>query len=88
MRGQCTPEQIAECPLQQHFSDTHHEYWPRNMYRDGLGKTFRELPENKEQLCRNEHNQRHEESPPPRPGKQQMIQAIAAYAMSQLEKGA
>ena len=50
------------------FSDTHHEWWPKSDYNSYAEKTFRDLAENKEQLCRQEHDDLHaEEDPPPKP---------------------
>lgn len=47
------------------FSDNHHLYWPRVDYRRGLEREFRELPENKQQLCRWEHDEIHATQEPP-----------------------
>lgn len=62
----CTPEQRAVCPLRECFVDTHHKYFPRRWYTTEAGIEFRNLPENKEDLCRNEHNELHRVTPPPR----------------------
>lgn len=62
----CTPEQRAACPLREHFQDCHHKFWPRRWYETETGKAFRNLPENKEILCRNEHNELHRTEMPPR----------------------
>lgn len=70
----------------QHFSDVHHRYWEAKNYASGVAKVFRELPENKVQLCRNEHNEIHATtSPPERPSRAFMIQAIARHFESELE---
>ena len=67
-RGHCTPEQRAVCPLRECFRDVHHKYWPKRWYGSEVAKEFRELPENKVVMCRNEHNELHAtELPPDRP---------------------
>lgn len=52
--GEC-PNPLPECKYAPDcFSDLHHVYGrPRN----GVGKQFANLPENKEQLCRREHDE-------------------------------
>jgi hypothetical protein len=76
--GFCTPEQRAACPLPEHFTDEHHDYFPRRAYMGKLATTFRNLPENKQQLCRNEHNEIHAtQRPPLKPDVQDMLAAIA-----------
>lgn len=83
-----TPEtERAECPYVNRpngcFSDTDHTYWPASKYRDTLGSTFRELPINKVQRCRWEHDNRHAtEEPPERPSRAEMLSVIAQYVMS------
>jgi len=87
MRGECpNPQPDCKYAGQGCFSDTHHLQWPSTLYKDALGKTFRELPVNKEQLCRQEHDERHQDSPPPRPPREIMTAAIAEYVMG-LELG-
>lgn len=83
MRGECTPEQKADCPIRKHFSDTHHIYYPASNYRTLVEKEFRELPENKVQLCRNEHNERHAtEEIPVKPSRDEMLQAISGLVLN------
>lgn len=41
------------------FSDTHHLQYPRADYRSKLEKQFRELPENKVDICRDMHDECH-----------------------------
>lgn len=65
-RTGCTPEQRAVCPLKECFIDTHHRFWPRRAYESGVAYQFRELPENKEDMCRSEHNELHRTEAPPR----------------------
>ena len=58
-------------------SDEHHLYWPRNQYTSKMEKFFRELPENKVQLCRAEHDEIHAtEKPPAKPPVQAIIAAL------------
>ena len=65
-RGHCTPEQRAVCSLRECFIDTHHKYWPKRWYDTPEAKEFRELPENKVDMCRSEHNELHRTEEPPR----------------------
>ena len=77
MRGECTPEQKMECPLAHHFTDEHHLYFPRSDYKQPVEKSFRNLPDNTVQLCRNEHNELHAtEEPPEKPSIQYMAESI------------
>ena len=87
-RGRCTPEQMAECPLMQHFTDVHHLYHPRADYRSPIEKQYRELPHHKVQICRNEHNEIHAtEKPPTKPDRAEMVRAIASYMMKEVDYG-
>ena len=56
MRGDC-PERQLGCPYFETgcYADTHHTLWPRPDYTTPLERTYRELPENKIQLCRFQH---------------------------------
>jgi len=89
VRGEC-PVPRPECPYANRpegcFSDTDHLYYPEVDYRDIIGQEFRELPENKQQKCRWEHDLRHtNEAPPERPDRQYMLGRIAtAYADGQI----
>ena len=77
-RGFCSPEQIAQCPLVEHYTDEHHLWWPARNYRDRTGSAFRELPENKEQKCRHEHNELHaNQQPPDKPDRLRMLAVLA-----------
>ena len=79
MKGEC-PNPRPDCPYAQQgcFSDEHHLYFPRVDYRDIMASEFRNLPENKEQICRREHDERHAvEQPPERPPREQMLGALA-----------
>lgn len=80
------PKQNRECPLFDTkagcFADKHHIFWPAHYYRTPLEKDFRELPQNKELTCRDEHNEIHAtEYPPKKPSTQEMIQAISQVAI-------
>ncbi len=95
----CDPN--APCPLRESqqgcFEDIHHRQWPRRVY-EGLGAVaiaFRELPENKDQRCRNLHNIEHAISDPPEvPDRELMLLAIeeaintgqASYSKTKLRK--
>jgi hypothetical protein len=68
-----------------HFSDQHHQWWPAAQYAGGIAKVFRELPEYKEQRCRNEHQELHAtQAPPIKPERAFMIQAIARHLEREL----
>ena len=82
----CTPEQMEVCPLKQHFTDTHHLYFPRRDYQTKTEKQYRELPHHKVVICRNEHNELHAEyQPPTKPSQAEMVRAIASWAMREAE---
>lgn len=79
MRGEC-PRENVDCPLYYEgcFTDVHHLYFPRRSYKSRVEKDFRNLPDNKEVLCRDEHNERHAtELPPLKPTREEMLGAIA-----------
>jgi hypothetical protein len=66
------------------FTNVHHQYYPKKLYRDSIGRIFRELPENKVRMCANEHVELHcTEAPPNKPGRQEMLDAIASYVVGQ-----
>jgi hypothetical protein len=59
------------------FSDIHHLYFPRREYRSPTEKRFRELSENKVQLCRQDHDDLHAVTDiPEKPDLEIMRQAI------------
>lgn len=63
-------------------SDDHHLYYPARDYTTPLEKEFRQLPENRQQTCRWEHELIHLEDPAPRkPKAEQMIQALSQIAI-------
>lgn len=77
MRRDC-PESNSDCPYFTDgcYSDLHHQYWPSPDYTGTIANKFRELPENKQQLCRREHDQVHEGSPPAKPSLEVMEHTI------------
>jgi hypothetical protein len=78
MKGEC-PNNNTDCPYYETgcFSDTHHQMWPSDQFITPVERLFRELPENKEQLCRLEHDEIHAtQEPPAKPRRTEMIQAI------------
>ena len=59
------------------YKDTHHIFWPAGFYKTAIEKAFRELPENKVEMCRAEHDNIHaSEEPPAKPGREFMINAL------------
>lgn len=89
MRGEC-PSPRHDCPYSNRpggcFSDVDHLYYPAIDYSGIMDAEFRELPENKKQTCRLEHDQRHAvEEPPIKPPRSQMVARIAiAYYSGQV----
>ena len=68
------------------FEDIHHTFHPANSYSQGLAKAYRELPENKQQMCRAEHNLLHATQPiPERPSRETMIAALARQLTKDFE---
>lgn len=67
-RGKCTPEQVAACPLRKHYSDSDHIVAQRYRKPENIPPQYKHLahliaqyidtPENRQQLCRYEHNQK------------------------------
>mgnify|MGYP000935048371 CR=1 FL=1 len=79
MRGECL-RMSEQCPLDKPHSDLHHDYYPSSVYKTKVEKEFRQLPINKEQLCRCIHNAIHAmERPPEKPPISYMRQVIEAY---------
>lgn len=61
------------------YEDVDHIYWPANQYTDPIERVFRELPENKREICRQKHEERHAtEEPPQKPSLEVMEHAIIA----------
>lgn len=84
MKGECplTPSEKRSCRQRKPYSDTHHTYYPRNIYNTAIEKAFRELPDNKEQLCRCEHSDIHAtELPPEKPSVSEMRAALGNAAI-------
>lgn len=79
MRGECL-RMDDSCHLKKPYSDVHHGYHPASSYKTKLEKEFRELPINKERICRCIHNAIHALDPPPeKPSVQEMREVIEAY---------
>ena len=77
MSRESCPTPDSNCPLKKCFGDVHHLYYPANQYRRPIEQEFRNLPENKEFLCRREHNERYAtEQPPIKPSLDFMRNAI------------
>lgn len=89
MRGEC-PNPRPDCHYAELkggcFSDEHHLFFPRVDYHDIMGSEFRNLPENKEDICRWDHDEIHAtELPPQKPDREHMLGAIVtALADGQL----
>lgn len=78
-RGPLKKQQSHGCS-----SDEHHLMWPKRNYQSPLERQFRELPENKEQTCRWEHDEIHQfDHPPKKPTAEAMISAIARAALEE-----
>jgi hypothetical protein len=57
--------------------DTHHLWYPSNDYDDTLSAIFRNLPENKVEICRAAHEELHAtQEEPVKPSREQMSHAI------------
>lgn len=80
----CGPE--VECRLRDTigcFEDVHHEFYPRHDYRTQIEKAFRELPENKQRMCRQQHNDIHATGDiPEKPSIEEMRLAILEHNMA------
>jgi len=80
----CGPE--VECRLRDTvgcFEDVHHEFYPKNRYRTHIEKQFRELPENKQRMCRQQHNDIHATREiPEKPSLEEMRLAIVSHNMA------
>lgn len=80
MRGEC-PNPRPDCPYAELkggcFSDEHHLFFPRVDYRGIIASEFRNLPENKEDICRWDHDEIHATTEPPeRPSREYMLGAL------------
>lgn len=84
MKGECRLENAA-CPFypEDCHSNTDHLFWPRHDYKASVERKFRNLPENKRQICAFAHVLRHvNEAPPEKPSRDEMIAAIAQSAIN------
>src|SRR5690242_6244194 len=87
-RRECSPEQKANCPLWQHFADSHHLAYPKSDYRGGIEHEWREMPSNKRHVCRYVHDAIHASGyVPEKPSRGEMERdlSIGRVATSQLE---
>lgn len=77
MKRDC-PSASPECYYAPNcYSDLHHQYWYSYDYKTPLEKKFRELPQNKEQICRAEHDEIHAtQEPPVKPSIDEMVDTI------------
>lgn len=58
-------------------SNKHHKYFPSKSYKTKLEKDFRELQDNKVQMCMWMHNVLHASTPPPeKPPREEMLKAV------------
>lgn len=65
--------------------DVHHRIFPRNQYRSGVAKEYRELEENKVRICRAEHDEIHAtEYPPEKPPVAEMREAVLLSRMAEM----
>lgn len=66
------------------YADKHHTLWPASQYTSKLEKEYRQLPENKVQTCRWEHDLLHiMEQPPTKPTPTEMHEAIGRSALGE-----
>lgn len=66
-------------------TNTHHRYWPKRRYTTSVERAFRELPDNKVDLCMDEHRELHAtEAPPHKPTRNEMLQALANIAIQEV----
>ena len=90
-RRECPEPNKEGCPWQDRkggcFSDLHHLAHPASSYHTPIEKRFRDLPENKQQLCRYLHDLAHLEAPPVKPSVDEMRQAIARSAIEGAQGG-
>jgi len=75
----CTP--TPDCPYYKTTAgcheSIHHELYPANDYRGAVERTFRNLDQNKTDICRRLHDQIHAtETPPDKPDFEEMRQAV------------
>ena len=84
MKGEC-PSPQPDCKYAERggcFSDTHHLFYPKRAYKTEVEQEFRELPENKVQICRREHDERHAtERTPDKPSRKAMVAKLGRNAI-------
>lgn len=79
MERACTPNE--SCPYYSTgcFEDTHHVFYPSGDYITPVERLFRNIPENKVEICRREHEDVHAtEQPPLKPSYDVMEHAVIA----------
>lgn len=70
-------------------ANTHHLYFPARNYKSPVQNAFRELLENKVQLCMFEHQTLHEtEFPPRKPSLPDMLSALSQQAIEETDREA
>lgn len=76
--------QNSDCPIKGcPTEDEHHLFWPGNEYQGTLEKTFRNLPDNKVDICRRLHEWIHKVEPiPEKPDHEQMRKTIIEADMA------
>lgn len=83
-RGPCN-ENYEGCPYVDEgcYSDVHHLYWPSTDYTSKIDRKFRNLPANKERVCRFAHDLIHlTQDPPEKPYREDMSDAIIESGVS------
>ncbi len=84
--GKKTPKSLRGQQSHGCYADEHHAYWPENDYRTPIEKAYRELPENKYQLCRWVHDDVHLEHLPPK--KPDLIKMLAQLSVGEEREAA
>lgn len=77
-KGPCN-DNYEGCPYEQSgcYSDIHHLHWPSYNYKTKIERKFRNLPANKERVCRFAHEILHlTQEPPEKPPVSEMMEAI------------
>lgn len=71
----CSPN--PECPVRGCPKvDTHHLKWPSTEYQSALEHTYRNLDENKVEMCRRLHDIEHTLPPPDKPSQAEMFEVV------------
>lgn len=77
MRGRCSVEARAVCPLMEHYTDTHHLEFPASRSHTKVQRRWRDLSFNKITVCRGVHQAIHASGYiPERPDRDEMLQEI------------